>query len=66
MSLFIADKLAWDQKGTPPFYNDVKGALLNSLEDACLQYIAYVSDNNLLLNPHKWLLEAKAFLENDL
>ena len=27
MALFVADKLAWDQEGTPPFYAVVEGAL---------------------------------------
>ena len=63
MSLFVADKLSWDQEGKPPFYSQVKLALSNSLESACLEYINYMMENALLQYPHKWLLESKAFLE---
>ena len=52
MALFIADKLAWDQEGTPPFYGAVRTALNCSLEAACLCYMDYMVDNGLLLCPH--------------
>jgi predicted HD superfamily hydrolase involved in NAD metabolism len=63
MSLFIADKLSWDQTGQPPFFHEVNEALSTSLEAACLQYITYIIDNNLILYPHKWFSEAKNYLE---
>ena len=64
MALFIADKLAWDQEGVPPFYNAVRAALERSLEAASLAYMDYMVDNGLLLCPHvdwtaahRWLKE---------
>ena len=62
MALFIADKLSWNQDGKPPFYNTVNEALSISLESACFEYIAYMVENNKILYPHKWFLEAKSFL----
>ncbi|MEG0308355.1 MAG: HD domain-containing protein [Clostridium sp.] len=63
MALFIADKLSWDQDGTPPFYDVVIKDLSISLEKACLSYINYIIDNNMILYPHSWLMESKKYLE---
>ena len=63
MALFVADKLAWDQDGTPPFYDDIKEALEISLYHAAYAYIKYVTDHNMILYPHKWFIEAKEWLE---
>lgn len=63
IALFIADKLSWDQEGKPPFYDVVKNALSISLEKACLEYINYIIDNNIILYPHSWLLDGKRYLE---
>ena len=52
MSLFIADKLAWDREGKPPFYEDVEKALDISLESACYEYMKYMIGNNMILCPH--------------
>lgn len=51
MALFIADKLAWDQEGAPPFYEEVY-ALLHDLPAACLAYMDYMQDSGKLLCPH--------------
>ncbi len=66
MALFIADKLSWDQKGTPPFYDVVIKSLSISLEKACLSYINYIIDNGMILHPHSWLIESKEYLEKAL
>ena len=66
MSLFIADKLSWDQEGKPPFYNQVKSALAQSLESACLQYMTYMLENDMILYPHRQFVEARIFLENQI
>lgn len=66
MALFIADKLSWDQKGKPPFYDIVIKGLSHSLESACLSYISYIIDNNMILYPHSWILESKEYLEKEL
>lgn len=63
MIIFIADKLAWDQPGEPPFKDIVEIALNDSLEAACYQYIKYQFDHDLLLLPHHWLIEAYQWLE---
>ncbi|MDI9498818.1 MAG: HD domain-containing protein [Bacillota bacterium] len=57
MALFIADKLAWDQEGTPPYYDAVWSALDESLERASYVFMTFVMDNGMLLYPHKdWTL----------
>ncbi len=63
MALFLADKLAWDQEGTPPYAQAVRGALARSLEGACLTYIDYALLNGRVLCPHRWLLQAHASLK---
>ena len=63
MALFIADKLAWDQEGVPPFYDDV-AALLGDLPEACLRYMDYMQDSGRLLFPHKDWIKAYEFLTN--
>ncbi len=63
MILFLADKIAWDQEGTPPFLDAVEAALEDSLCRAALAYINYVMENGLLLMPHRWLIEARAWLK---
>lgn len=66
MALFIADKLSWDQDGTPPFYDIVIKNLSVSLEKACLSYINYIIDNGMILYPHSWIIESKEYLEETL
>jgi predicted HD superfamily hydrolase involved in NAD metabolism len=66
MALFIADKLSWDQEGTPLFYDTVIKNLSLSLEKACLAYINFIVDNDMILYPHSWMLESKEYLENSL
>ena len=56
--VFIADKLAWDQQGLPPYYNLVKSKVESSLDDACYAFIAYQFDNDLMLMPHQWIIDA--------
>ena len=63
MALFIADKLSWDREGIPPYFNETERALQFSMESACLKYITYSLDNGMILFPHRWLLEAKVYLE---
>lgn len=58
MTLFIADKLAWDREGAPPFYEEVNVALDQSLEAACYQYMKYVVEHDMILCPHDKFVEA--------
>lgn len=62
MALFLADKLAWDQPGTPPYEAAMRGALQASLAAASLAYIDYAMAHGMILMPHRWLLEARAWL----
>lgn len=64
MVLFLVDKLSWDQNGTPPFFDVVTSALEISLAHASLAYINFVLDNGMVLSPHRWLVDAKNWLEN--
>ena len=64
MSLFIADKLAWDREGIPPFYEEVNAALDISLEAACYKYMEYMVDNDMILCPHDNWIEAYEQLKN--
>lgn len=56
--IFIADKISWDQKGVPPYYDLLKTKVMESLDEACYFYIKYQFDHNLLLMPHQWIKEA--------
>ncbi len=64
MSLFIADKLAWDKRGIPPFYEEVNAALDISLETACYKYMEYMVENDMILCPHDNWIEANEQLKN--
>lgn len=70
MALFLADKLAWDQEGTPPFEEAVREAMNVSLEKACLVYMTFMAESGRLLCPHDnwtraldWLRAGKAAQE---
>lgn len=56
--IFIADKISWDQKGVPPYYEVLKSKAEESLDEACYYYIQYQFEHNLLLMPHQWIIEA--------
>lgn len=56
--IFIADKISWDQKGVPPYYDLLKSKAMDSLDEACYFYIKYQFENSLLLMPHQWIKEA--------
>lgn len=56
--IFIADKISWDQEGTPPYYEMLKELAWESLDEACFYYINYQFENRLLLMPHRWIEEA--------
>jgi predicted HD superfamily hydrolase involved in NAD metabolism len=54
--LFVADKLAWDQKGPPPYLDDLKAALETSLELAAYRYQDYLLHSGKIITPHPWML----------
>lgn len=41
LTVFLADKIAWDQPGTPPYLTDLNNALKESHSKAALIYINY-------------------------
>ena len=61
--LFLADKIEWDQQGTPPYLEKLLKQLESSLEEAALYYINYIINNNIKVF-HPWLVEGKSQLEN--
>ena len=65
MALFLADKIAWDQPGEPPFLAVVNAALETSLKDACRAYIEYVMENGMILQPHADLIAARRWLNGE-
>lgn len=62
--IFIADKISWDSKGIPSYNDLVKNTSIKSLNEACYSYIKYQFDNNLLVMPHKWIIDAYEDLGN--
>lgn len=59
MILFIADKLEWDQGGTPPYLSIVQEGLKESLEHGVFAFINYLFDNKSKLKVlHPWLVDA--------
>ena len=57
--LFIADKLAWDQPGTPPYAGALQAALERSLDHATRFFLTYLWERrDSLLVIHPWLREA--------
>lgn len=61
--VFLADKIEWDQKGTPPYLDGLLIKLQSSLEEAALFYIDYLLEHGIKVM-HPWLLEAKKDLES--
>jgi len=62
-AVFVADKLAWDQPGAPPYLAELTRALDESLDAAALCYINWLWDRReALAVVHPWLIEARADL----
>ena len=66
MALFIADKLAWDQGGAPPFFSIVNEGLKLSLEAASLAYMDYIVEHEMIIFPHQWFSEGRDYLRGKL
>jgi predicted HD superfamily hydrolase involved in NAD metabolism len=57
--LFVADKLAWDQAGRPPYLTPLLAALDDSLASAAIVYLRYLwQQQDRLPAVHPWLIEA--------
>ncbi|MVO99517.1 HD domain-containing protein [Paenibacillus lutrae] len=62
--LFVADKIRWDQSGTPPYLEQVKAKLEHSLDAAAFEYIHYLWQRKETLKViHPWLEQAYYDLE---
>jgi len=57
--VFLADKIAWDQDGKPPYIKKVTAALEESLDAGVRVYLNYLWERrDQLLVIHPWLIEA--------
>ncbi len=58
--VFVADKLAWDQKGIPPYYSEMAEAIEKSIDKAALVYIRslYERRDAASFCLHPWLVAA--------
>ncbi|EJQ82097.1 Uncharacterized protein BC141101_01889 [Bacillus toyonensis] len=62
--LFVADKIEWDQNGTPSYLVGIKNGLEKSLEHAAFVYISYLWERKDTLKViHPWLEEAYWYLK---
>jgi HD superfamily phosphohydrolase YqeK len=61
--VFLADKIAWDQPGTPPYLDDLEQALTVSLDAAVCVYLQTLWDRrDRLPVVHPWFAAAYAQL----
>ena len=57
--IFVADKLAWDQPGTPPYANEMNQALDQGLDAAARVFLLYLWKRRQSLPViHPWLVAA--------
>lgn len=57
--LFVADKIEWDQAGTPPYLSKILSQLDDSLDGAAFEYIDFLWEKREHLKViHPWLKEA--------
>ena len=58
--VFLADKIAWDQPGTPPYLADLLAALEDSLSAAALVYLNHLWEQRHALRVlHPWVSAAR-------
>jgi len=61
--VFLADKIAWDKDGGPPYLSKVVKAMDESLDVAVLEYLNYLWERRSQLKViHPWLIEAREYL----
>ena len=61
--VFVADKVAWDQPGTPPYQKALNEGLEHSINAAALAYLDYLCHMQGELRVlHPWVSEARAYL----
>jgi HD superfamily phosphohydrolase YqeK len=57
--VFIADKIAWDQPGQPPYLDELLAGLERSLDEGVFVYINYLWAQRATLKVvHPWLVDA--------
>lgn len=57
--VYVADKIAWDQPGTPPYYEDIIAALDQSIDHAAFVYARYLWEmRDQLRVLHPWAQDA--------
>lgn len=57
--VFVADKVAWDQSGVPPYLPEITRALERSLDEAVLCYLEYLWQRRAdLAAVHPWFVRA--------
>ena len=65
--LFLADKIAWDQGGAPPYIDNVNNAMEISLDAAVLEFLNYLwGRRDQLQVIHPWFVEARKYLYQNL
>lgn len=58
-AVFVADKIAWDQPGTPPYLDAITSALDQSLDHAAFVYLSYLWEMRESLRVvHPWMRDA--------
>ena len=63
MLVFVADKIAWDQPGEPPWLAEIQAALDDSLEAASFCYTSYLWRQRASLPVvHPWFVAAHTWL----
>ena len=57
--VFVADKIAWDQEGKPPYLDPMLAALETSLDAGALAYLSYLwEQRDQLKVVHPWMKDA--------
>ena len=61
--VFLADKIAWDQDGKPPYFSKVIEAMKESLDIAVLEYLNFLWERRSQMKViHPWLVESREYL----
>ncbi len=61
--VFVADKIAWDQPGDPPYLDEILAAIERSLDAGAFCYLDYLVQRRATLRvAHPWMLAAWAEL----
>ena len=65
--VFVADKIAWDQPGEPPYLHEILAGLEKSIDHAAFVYLDYIWQmRDKLKVLHPWTAEAHAQLKRQL